>query len=79
MKAILDESFLLEFCAKLKSAGKNGMNSNKTTHEAVTDTEKLEVMAGLYFLRKEAAQGKREDFERYLEAIPDIPLLVDDI
>ena len=35
--------------------------------------EKLASMLTLDYLRKEAAQGRREDFERYLKAVPDIP------
>ncbi len=35
--------------------------------------EKLASMLTLDFLRQEAAQGRRADFERYLSAIPDVP------
>jgi HicB family. len=35
--------------------------------------EKLASMMTLDYLRQEAAQGRRQDFERYLEAIPDVP------
>ena len=35
--------------------------------------EKLASMLTLDYLRQEAAQGRREDFERYLRAIADVP------
>jgi predicted transcriptional regulator len=35
--------------------------------------EKLASMLTLDYLRQEAAQGRREDFERYLGAVPDEP------
>lgn len=35
--------------------------------------EKLASMLTLDYLRKEATQGQRQDFERYLAAIPDVP------
>lgn len=35
--------------------------------------EKLASMMTLDYLRQEAAQGRREDFERYLKAVPDVP------
>lgn len=34
--------------------------------------EKLAVMITVDYLKREAAAGRREDFERYLEAVPDI-------
>jgi uncharacterized protein (DUF1778 family) len=40
---------------------------------AAAATEKLEAMTGLSFLQQEMARGKREDFERFLEAVPDAP------
>lgn len=33
--------------------------------------EKVAVMRSLEYLRKEAAQGRREDFERFLAAVVD--------
>ncbi len=33
--------------------------------------EKLAAMMTLDYLRREAASGRREDFEHYLEAVPD--------
>lgn len=35
--------------------------------------EKLASLLTLDYLRQEAAQGQRQDFERYLAAIPDEP------
>ena len=35
--------------------------------------EKLASMLTLDYLRQEAAQGRRGDFERYLNAVPDAP------
>ncbi len=35
--------------------------------------EKLASMLTLDYLRQEAKQGRRQDFERYLAAIPDVP------
>lgn len=34
--------------------------------------EKLAVVMTMDFLRREAAAGRREDFERYLAAVPDV-------
>lgn len=35
--------------------------------------EKLASMLTLDYLRQEAAQGRQQDFERYLNAVPDVP------
>ncbi len=35
--------------------------------------EKLAVVLTMDYLRREAAAGRREDFEKYLAAVPDIP------
>lgn len=35
--------------------------------------EKLASMLTLDYLRQEAAQGRREDFDRYLNAVPNNP------
>jgi hypothetical protein len=35
--------------------------------------EKLAVVMTMDYLRREASQGRREDFERYLGAVPDMP------
>lgn len=34
--------------------------------------EKLAVMLTMDYLRREADTGRREDFERYLSAVPDV-------
>ena len=35
--------------------------------------EKLASMLTLDYLRREAASGRRQDFEHYLNAVPDVP------
>lgn len=35
--------------------------------------EKMASVRTLDYLRREAAAGKREDFERFLGAVPDVP------
>jgi hypothetical protein len=35
--------------------------------------EKLAVMLTMDYLRRESSAGRREDFEKYLAAVPDIP------
>ena len=40
--------------------------------------EKLAVMLTMGYLRREAAAGRREDFEKYLAASPDVPALPGD-
>ncbi len=35
--------------------------------------EKLAVMLTMDYLRAEAAAGRRQDFEKYLKAVPDVP------
>lgn len=35
--------------------------------------EKMAVMMTMDYLRREAAAGRREDFEKYLAAVPDVP------
>ena len=40
--------------------------------------EKLAVMLTMDYLRREAAAGRREDFEKYLAAVPDVPPPEDD-
>lgn len=39
--------------------------------------EKLASMLTLDYLREQAAHAKREDFERYLNAVPDVPDTLD--
>lgn len=36
--------------------------------------EKLAVMLTMDYLRREAAQGRRADFDQYLAAVPDVAL-----
>lgn len=52
-------------------AAKQGYTVNQFLTAAAS--EKLEAMAGLEFLQQEAVRGKREDFERFLAAVPDAP------
>ena len=40
--------------------------------------EKLAVMMTMDYLRREAASGRREDFEHYLKAVPDLAAPADD-
>ncbi|HXF40386.1 MAG TPA: toxin-antitoxin system HicB family antitoxin [Blastocatellia bacterium] len=40
--------------------------------------EKLAVMMTMDYLRREAASGRREDFEHYLKAVPDVAASEDD-
>lgn len=35
--------------------------------------EKLAVVLTMDYLRREASAGRREDFERYLAAVPNVP------
>ena len=35
--------------------------------------EKLAVMLTMDYLRRDARAGRREDFEKYLDAVPDVP------
>jgi hypothetical protein len=43
--------------------------SRQTSHRA---GEKLAVMLTMDYLRREAAAGRRADFEKYLAAVPDV-------
>ena len=40
--------------------------------------EKLAVVLTMDYLRREAKAGRREDFEKYLAAVPDAPPLEND-
>jgi hypothetical protein len=40
--------------------------------------EKLAAILTMDYLRREAKAGRREDFERYLEAVPNVPPPEDD-
>ncbi|MEX2315550.1 MAG: hypothetical protein WD669_00245 [Pirellulales bacterium] len=35
--------------------------------------EKLAVLLTMDYLRREAANGRREDFDKYLAAVPEVP------
>ena len=52
-------------------ASKHGFTVNQFL--AAAASEKLEVMAGIDYLRQEAQRGSREGFERFLAAVPDVP------
>jgi predicted transcriptional regulator len=51
-------------------AAKEGYSVSQFLASAAS--EKLAVMMTLDYLRREAAAGRREDFERYLGAVPDV-------
>lgn len=40
--------------------------------------EKLAVMSSLDYLRKEASQGSRQDWDNYLANVPDVPATAGD-
>jgi len=40
---------------------------------AAAAAEKLAAVMTINYLREEAAQGRRADFERYLQSVPDVP------
>jgi predicted transcriptional regulator len=40
--------------------------------------EKLSVVLAMDYLRREAAAGRRADFDKYLAAVPDVPPLAGD-
>ena len=52
-------------------AEKEGFSVNQFLVSAAG--EKLAVMRTIEYLRREAAAGRREDFDRYLAASPDVP------
>jgi len=58
-------------------AAKEGFTVNQFLASAAG--EKLAVMLTMDYLRREAAAGRREDFEKYLSAVPNVsPLEGDD-
>jgi hypothetical protein len=57
-------------------AAKEGFTVNQFLVSAAG--EKLAVMMTMDYLRREAAAGRREDFERYLAAVPDAAPLDND-
>jgi predicted transcriptional regulator len=52
-------------------AARDDISVNQFIASAVA--EKMASILTLDYLRQEAAQGKRSDFERYLRAVPDAP------
>ena len=52
-------------------AAKGGYSVSQLLASAAS--EKLAVMLTMDYLRREAAAGRREDFEKYLAAVPDAP------
>jgi predicted transcriptional regulator len=52
-------------------ANKEGYSISQFLASAAS--EKLAVVLTLDYLRREAAAGNREDFEKYLAAVPDAP------
>lgn len=57
-------------------AHSEGISVNQFIASAAS--EKMAAVHTLDYLRREAATGKREDFERYLGAVPDVPPSDDD-
>ena len=51
-------------------AAKEGYSVSQFLASAVG--EKLAVVLTMDYLRREAASGRREDFERYLATVPDV-------
>lgn len=52
-------------------AAKEGFSVNQFLASAAG--EKLAVMLTMDYLRREGAAGRREDFEKYLAASPEVP------
>lgn len=52
-------------------ARKDGISVNQFIASAAA--EKMASFQTLDFLRREAALGKREDFEQFLKLVPDVP------
>lgn len=52
-------------------AAKEGYSASQFLASAAG--EKLAVVLTMDYLRREAADGRREDFEKYLAAVPDAP------
>lgn len=57
-------------------AAKEGYSVSQFLASAAS--EKLAVIMTLDYMKREAAAGRRADFERYMEAVPDIPAQEDD-
>ncbi len=52
-------------------AKKDGISVNQFIASAAS--EKMAAFVTLEYLRKEAAGGKRSDFQRFLKRVPDVP------
>lgn len=58
--------------AKIRElAARDGVSVNQFIASAAA--EKLAAVMTLDYLRREAAQGERADFERFMRAVPDVP------
>lgn len=57
-------------------AEKEGYSASQFVASAAA--EKLAVVLTMDYLRREAAAGRREDFEKYLATSPDVPPLPGD-
>lgn len=57
-------------------ARKDGISVNQFIASAAA--EKMASFQTLDYLRREAALGKREDFEQFLKLVPDVPPLAGD-
>ena len=57
-------------------AAKGGYSVSQFLASAAS--EKLAVMLTMDYLRREAAAGRRGDFEKYLAAVPDAPPMPED-
>lgn len=58
--------------AKIRElAARDGVSVNQFIASAAA--EKLAAVMTLDYLRREAAQGERADFERFMGAVPDVP------
>ena len=55
-------------------ARKNGISVNQFIASAAA--EKMASFQTLDYLRREAALGKRENFEQFLKLVPDVPAVV---
>lgn len=43
------------------------------SHEIGAEGKKLASILTVDYLREEASKGRREDFDRFLRAVPDVP------
>ena len=58
--------------AKIRElAARDGVSVNLFIASAAA--EKLAAVMTLDYLRQEAAQGQKSDFERFMRAVPDVP------